>query len=373
MCNNMIRIRFFRKGLDEEDGVGGSSERVFHQSSVDWLLEESNPSVRYFTMLNILDKDRHAPEVIAARDAIPQARTVRRILENQHRGGYWEKPDSPYLPKYKSSYWTIMILGQLGMDKTNEKVAAACEFIFQFQQNEGGFPSEGIRSASREYEHQRQKRRGLPPRKEFWSSLILESQLSCLTGNMTAALIRIGYEKDTRVKKALEWIARVQNRDGGWLCPYWKAHVRDKHGCFMGTICALEALSEVPKQNLTKELKETVSRGAEFLLMHRLFKADHHDFRTINQAWLQLSFPYFSGYSFLRGLDVLTKLGYARDERLSDGVEVLLQKRQSDGTWILENSPQGRMQTSIEPKGKPSKWITLIALTVLRRLGISAS
>jgi hypothetical protein len=188
---------------------------------------------------------------------------------------------------------------------------------------------------------------------------------------MAAALIRIGYSGDARVKKALEWLAKVQNRDGGWLCPYWKAHMRDKHGCFMGTICALEALSEVPKQNLTSELKETVSRGAEFLLMHRLFKADHHDYRPINQAWLQLSFPWFAGYSFLRGLDVLTKLGYVKDERLSDAVEALLRKRLRSGAWILENSPQGRMQASIESKGKPSKWITLIALRVLKRLSIN--
>jgi hypothetical protein len=346
--------------------------RVLHQSPIDWLLEESNPSVRYFTMLNILEKKPHDPEVTAARETIPQSKIVRRILENQHLGGYWEKPDSPYLPKYKSSYWTIMILGQLGMNKTSEKVAAACEFIFQFQRNDGGFQSESIRSASREYEYRRRKGRRLPPRKEYVSLLTLESQLSCLTGNMAAALIRIGYEKDARVKKALEWLAKVQNRDGGWLCPYWKAHAKDKHGCFMGTICALEALSEVPKQHLTNEQKETISRGAEFLLMHRLFKADHHDYRTINQAWLQLSFPWFAGYSLLRGLDVLTKLGYVKDERLGDGVEALLQKRQSDGAWFLENSPQGRMQTNIESKGKPSKWITLIALRVLKRLSVNA-
>jgi hypothetical protein len=345
---------------------------VLQQSPIDWLLEESNPSVRYFTMLNILGKKRHDPQVSAAREAIPNSKTVRRILQNQHPEGYWEKPDSPYLPKYKSSYWTIMILGQLGVDRTNEKVASACEFIFQFQQNDGAFPSESICSASREYEWRHQKGKRLPPRREFVSSLILESQLSCLTGNMAAALIRIGYSGDARVKKALEWLARVQNRDGGWLCPYWKAHARDKHGCFMGTICTLEALSEVPKQNLTSELKETVSRGAEFLLMHRLFKADHHDYRPINQAWLQLSFPWFAGYSLLRGLDVLTKLGYMKDERLSDAVETLLRKRLRSGVWILENSPQGRMQASIESKGKPSKWITLIALRVLKRLSINA-
>ena len=35
---------------------------------------------------------------------------------------------------------------------------------------------------------------------------------------------------------------------------------------------------------------------------------------------------------------------------------------------IFESTPSGRMQANIETRGKPSKWITLIALRVLRRL-----
>jgi len=89
---------------------------------------------------------------------------------------------------------------------------------------------------------------------------------------------------------------------------------------------------------------------------------------VIKQAWLTLSFPWFWGYNILRGLDVLTKLGYVNDERLTDATETLLQKRQKDGTWNLENTPNGRMHANIEQKGKPSKWITLIALRALKRL-----
>jgi ribonucleotide monophosphatase NagD (HAD superfamily) len=49
-------------------------------------------------------------------------------------------------------------------------------------------------------------------------------------------------------------------------------------------------------------------------------------------------------------------------------VQLLLQKRRLDGTWILESAPTGRMPTNIETVGKPSKWITLYALRVLKRL-----
>lgn len=35
--------------------------------------------------------------------------------------------------------------------------------------------------------------------------------------------------------------------------------------------------------------------------------------------------------------------------------------------WLLENTFSGRFQTKIEEKGKPSKWITLNALRVLKK------
>jgi hypothetical protein len=342
--------------------------KILKEAPIGWLLEETNPSVRYFTLRDILGKGRNDPQVVAAKHAISESQVVKRILQKENPEGYWEEPTSPYHPKYRSSYWQIMTLGQLGMDKTDEKVRNACEYIFHFQLSDGGFSSYTPERALKEYEWLLKKGKKLPSPNQWASSIVFEHQYSCLTGNMAAALIRIGYANDPRVRKALEWLVKIQNKDGGWLCPYWKAHIRDKHGCFYGTICPLEAFSEVKKESLTEEMKETIEKGAEFLLMHRLFEADHHGYKVINQSWLKLSFPWFYGYNILRGLDVLTKLGYAKDDRLNDAAELLLQKRQSDGTWILENAPIGRMQTNIEAKGKSSRWITLIALRVLKRL-----
>jgi len=197
--------------------------------------------------------------------------------------------------------------------------------------------------------------------------MLREQQFSCLTGNIVASMIRMGYRDDDRVRRALQWLVNIQNKDGGWLCPYWRAHVNDKHRCFHGTICALETFSETPSEELSRGMKKAAKNGAEFLLTHRLFKADHHAYRIINPSWLKLRFPWFHEYSTLRGLDVLTKLGYVEDERLTDAVQALMRKRREDGAWILERTP-GKMHTTIETLGKPSKWITLIALRTLKRL-----
>jgi hypothetical protein len=65
-------------------------------------------------------------------------------------------------------------------------------------------------------------------------------------------------------------------------------------------------------------------------------------------------------------LGILEKLGY-RDERMREAVDLVVSKQDSEGRWVLESTFNGRFQTSIERKGEPSKWITLKALTALKR------
>lgn len=349
-----------------------SMRKIPSKNPIEWLLEKEDPSVRFFTLRDLLDKAETDSEVKDAKRAISDSELVSRIFQKQDSEGYWEERETPYLPKYKSTYWQVMILSQLGAGIGDVRVQRACEFVLSLQQSEGGFSSYTRERALQQYEWMRTRtalKEKLQPEPKAWAqSLVTEHQYTCLTGNVCAAMQRIGYGKDPRVKKALNWLVKVQNRDGGWLCPYWKAHVRDTHGCFHGTICPLEAFSEVPKTEWTPAMNDAVERGAEFLLMHRLFKADHHKYKVINRQWLKFSFPWFYGYHILRGLCVLTKLGYTEDERLKDASELLLQKRRADGTWLLEGAPTGRMHANIEVVGKPSKWITLNAIRVLKRL-----
>jgi len=337
---------------------------------LDWLLEEENPSVRYFTLRDILDHSENNRKVKEAKASIPESRIIRKILSKQQPFGFWGDPNSPYQPKYKASYWQVMILGYLGIDMSTPDVRKACEFIFKFQHPEGGFSTETAKTARIEYDYRKRKGRFLPGIREWTRKYIYEGQLSCLTGNITAALIRLGYHDDPRVKKALNWLVKIQNPDGGWLCPYWRAHIRDTHGCFYGTIGPLEAFSLYPKRRWAKGMRMAVEKGVEFMLMHRLFKADHHRFKIINNSWLSFSFPWFYRYNILRGLDIVTKLGHGNDHRLNDAVKILLKKRRKDGRWSLDGTPSGRMYAAIEKRGEPSKWITLTVLGVLRRIGV---
>jgi len=64
-------------------------------------------------------------------------------------------------------------------------------------------------------------------------------------------------------------------------------------------------------------------------------------------------------------LGILTKLGY-HDQRMQEAIDLLISRQDDQGRWILESTFNGRFQVNIETKEKPSKWITLNALRVLR-------
>lgn len=279
--------------------------------------------------------------------------------------------DQPYHPKYRATYWQIMLLSHLGLDKTDPRVTRACDAIFPFQLADGGFTTVREAGAAREYRWvaNRARRRGqAPPPVEAWvQERIREYEMSCLTGNVAAALLRLGYVGGDRVTRALQWLVAVQNRDGGWLCPYWRAHRHDTHGCFIDTIALLDAFAQLPDAQKTPDVRAAVARGVEFLLQHRLYQTDHHQFRVIKAAWLQFGFSeYF--YDVLRGLTVVTQLGYGGDARRTDALTLLLRKQTAEGRWILDRTPTGQMNMSLGPKGQPSKWITLYALTNLKRV-----
>ena len=337
-----------------------------------WLLEPENPSIRYLALRYLLECAEGGPDVQATRAAIPGSPLARRVFAKQAREGYWGDPANPYLPKYKSTYWTLMLLGHLGLTRDDERVRRAAEYVFRFQQPEGGFAEYGEEGARREYGYvsQRRRARGKEPPAEgpFVADLVHQMTLSCLTGNVVAALLRLGYDGDPRLWQAMDWLVRIQHSDGGWLCPSWKAHVRDKHSCLYGAISALEAFAETPEDKRSPQMQQVIARGAEFLLMHRLYRADHHNWDVINRNWLRLAFPWFYGYSILRGLWVLTRLGY-HDGRMADALTVLQEKQTPDGRWLLESTPQGQMQANLEKKGQPSKWLTVMALWVLRQQG----
>jgi hypothetical protein len=87
----------------------------------------------------------------------------------------------------------------------------------------------------------------------------------------------------------------------------------------------------------------------------------------------QLTFPYFYYPDLLYSLFVFTTLGI-HDERMQDAITYLLKKQDRHGRWKMQRLYNERSKqdlfpivVTIEERMKPSKWITLKALTVIKR------
>jgi hypothetical protein len=318
-----------------------------------WLLEPKDPSVRHEALIDLLHRPKDAKDVVATRDKIPSSRVVKKIIGSQTSEGFWAPKKDCYYPKWTAAVWPLMLLGELAVP-ADERIKPEVERFLELHQAETG-------SFVCPPNSQQGKRWDEP----------------CLTGNMIRTLIKFGYGNDRRVRKAIDWLPKDQQEDGGWNCDYPEKKV--KHSSFMSTIEPLWAYSEIPRQQWTRKMKRSTNDGAEFLLMHHLYKSDNHHWQETRPFFTNLHFPMYYFYDILHALRVLTKLGYGDDERTRNAIQLLLSKRRPDGTWNLEGdwfreaSASGakdrKAPVPVEEIGKPSKWITLNAYRVLTQTG----
>jgi hypothetical protein len=88
---------------------------------------------------------------------------------------------------------------------------------------------------------------------------------------------------------------------------------------------------------------------------------------VIDERWSRFSFPTFWHYDVLRGLDYLRLAGLEPDSRLSEGIEIVIERRHQNGRWPLNLLHRERIPLEMESAvGTASRWNTLRALRVLR-------
>jgi prenyltransferase beta subunit len=323
-------------------------EEIINDETIDWLLEEENPSVRYFTLLKLLKKSKNDKDVIEAKKDIMKIGIVPKLLSKQNEAGYWGDPQKFYIDKYRGTVWQLMILAEMAADGENKQIKKACEFILENGQN---FESYGFSSHKTD-------------------DAIPSDAIPCLTGNMLWSLIKLGFLDDERVKKGIEWICKYQRSDDGisdipkdW--PYKKhENCWGKHSCHMGVVKSLKALAAIPKEKRNSAVEEKIETLSEYLLKHHIYKKSHDLSKVSRKRWLKLGFPLMYQSDILEILEILTELGYT-DARLDEAIKILENKKNSDNKWKLENSFNGRMIKNIEKKNENSKWITLKVATIL--------
>lgn len=325
--------------------------QLVDEGTIEWLLEKENPSVRLFTLENLLGKTALHPEVLETRKDVMFRGIVPAILGRQDESGYWCEAERFYLEKYEGTVWQLLILAELGCAPEDERIRRACTFILENSQDLESYGFAVHRSG----------KNGGGRHSEV---------IPCLTGNMTWSLIRLGFMHDDRVQQALDWICRYQRSDDGGTTPprTWPYERLEacwgRHSCHMGVVKALKALAAIPPDERSGAVRNKISELAEYLLVHRIFKRSHAPEAISKPGWLRFGFPLMYQTDVLEITSILTGLGY-RDSRMDEALALIRSKQGADKRWKMENTFNGKMIVDIEIKGAPSKWITAKALRVL--------
>ncbi len=302
--------------------------------AIEWLLEESNPSVRYFTLRWLFDKSEEDEEVVAAQEAIAQSAPIQKILKRQRPEGYW---GSDPRPLHGTSRYLNMLhwLGYRG----NGDVQRAMEYRMA-----GGLLSDGAY--------------GYEIKDRFM-------KLPCHGAILLQQMLRFGYRDDPRAKKLLNWIVSLQEPDGAWPCV---SKVRP-FSCSWATADVLRAYCALPVKWLTPEIAASRDKAVELFLNSNIYQ---YGKGKPSRRWLEFGFPLEWDSDILEVLELIAPLVSSDDKRIQESLTFVLDKQDEQGRWPCEKHPKGGqwMQKffEFEALGEPSKWVTLHAYNLLKGL-----
>jgi hypothetical protein len=325
----------------------------------DWLLDPKDPGARYLALKHVLDHDLNDPEFKKAGRLAHKNGPIATLLDAMEPEGYWEKPGHGYLPKYRSSVWSIITLAQLGAHISYDgRIAIACNYLLENTMAAGGrFSSTGAPSGT----------------------------VDCLQGNLCAALLTLGVHEDPLIE-AYEWMAHTVTGEGlapnterkapmryyaGKCGPDFQCGANNKLACAWGAVKVMLAFGVLPDDHKTDLIKAAIETGVDFLFGVDPATADYPTGWADKPSgnWWKFGFPVFYVTDLLQLVEVLVLSGYAQDKRLSNSVELILEKQDEQGRWPLEYAYTGKTAVDFGEKKAPNKWVTIRALRVLKEVG----
>jgi len=310
---------------------------------IDWLLE-SDVAIRWQVMRDLLDIPES--EWSLERRKVEFEGWGAQLLSHQDEDGQWAR--GAFLPSdFQASEWkdagqpwtaTCFSLSQLrefGLDPSSERAKRTVKLIGENSRwNEGN--------------------------KLYWDGETEE----CINGRTVADGAYFGVDISPIVKRLLS----EGLEDGGWNC-------KSANGClrfsFTTTINVLEGLLEYEKSTSgTAESIAARKSGEEYLLKRHLFRRLSTG-EPADEAFLRFLHPNRWRYDILRALDYFRSValftGADPDPRLKEGIDHVRSKCLENGRWALDWTLPGRSWFQVnEGPGKPSPWVTLRAMRVLK-------
>lgn len=302
-----------------------------------WLLE-GDVSIQYQVHSNLLSTERKD-----LRERIAHEGWGAQFLSKRKSDGHWGQKF--YQPKWTSTHYTLFDLRNLCVAPDNPLIQKTIVIILQNEKaNDGGILPTGTKQLSDQ----------------------------CING----MFLNYGsYFKtyETDLKSVVDCILTQIMPDGGFNCRLNRSGA--KHSSLHTTLSVLEGLTEYVLNGYIyrlEEVQKVIASSQEFILLHQLFLSDRTG-KIINKDFLRLSYPRRWRYDILSALDYFQYAKIPWDRRMQPAIEILLQKRNRDGTWKVQAKHAGKTHFDMEKAGKPSRWNTLRALRVLQHYKVDAT
>lgn len=171
------------------------------------------------------------------------------------------------------------------------------------------------------------------------------------------------FRADTNLLKSIvDALLSEHMPDGGFNCRSNRSGAI--HSSLHSTLSVLEGLTEYEYNGYSyriKEVKKTIRSSKEFILIHQLYLSDRTGM-IIDKNFLRLSYPRRWRYDILSALDYFQYATTPRDDQMQSALDVLLKKRNKNGTWNVQAKHPGQTHFDMEKAGRPSRWNTLIGL-----------
>jgi hypothetical protein len=263
--------------------------------AANWLMDSGDPSIRYLTLTEILDRPSDSKEVLAAKKQIPNGPIVKALLSGQQAdGGFGVHP----YQKWTGAHWRLVSLVELGIPPGFRPAVKATDLVLKWLLGEAHL-------------------RNVPKINGLYRRCASQE------GNALAVCSRLGLAEDSRVAKLAVSLAEWQWPDGGWNCDRKEdAH----HSSFNESLSTLWGLVEYYQATGDKNSLKTAENAAEFFLKHRLFRScrtglerqpetfHSKTFRVVH-LFTQLHYPLYWHCDILQELMILSRAGKLDDPR----------------------------------------------------------
>src|SRR6266446_1195949 len=329
--------------------------------AANWLLDSGDPSIRYFTLTEVLDRRSNSKEVLAAEKQIPNGPTVKTLLSGQRAdGGFGVHP----YQKWTGAHWRLVSLVELGIPAGFRPAVKATDLVLKWLLGESHLSN--VPKINGRYR-----------------------RCASQEGNALAACSRLGIAADPRVKQLAESLIEWQWPDGGWNCDRKE---EAQHSSFNESLSTMWGLIEYYRATDDKDALDSAEKAAEFFLKHRIYRSCRSEqvrqpetfhskvYRSIH-SFTELHYPLYWHYDILQALVMLHRADKLENPRTKDAIDLVESKRQKDGLWKPEGyywnlKRKNRAKLAMSNveivhwgRNEPNEMITLNALRILRAAG----